>query len=90
MQNLQGRDRRAMEEDVTKAIREHRKSREEEERKVQERLLGYPRMDAMVDVKWKRDNGEKHCINELCCKFPTLDAHACLHDRTWVSLELFR
>jgi len=33
------RDRRAMEEDVTKAIREHRKSREEEERKVQERLL---------------------------------------------------
>lgn len=51
VQNLQGRDRRAMEEDVTKAIREHRKSREEEERKVQERLLGYPRMDAMVDVK---------------------------------------
>ena len=57
MQNLQGRDRRAMEEDVTKAIREHRKSREEEERKVQERLL-----DAMVDVKWKRNNGEKQCI----------------------------
>lgn len=33
------RDRRAMEEDVAKAVREHRRSREEEERKVQQRLL---------------------------------------------------
>ncbi|CAK9117097.1 unnamed protein product, partial [Durusdinium trenchii] len=34
-----GRDRRAMEEDVARAIREHRQSREEEERKLQERVL---------------------------------------------------
>lgn len=33
------RDRRAIEEDVAKAVREHRRSREEEERKVQQRLL---------------------------------------------------
>jgi len=38
-EDASGRERRAMEEEVGRAIREHRKSREEDERKVQERLI---------------------------------------------------
>eukprot|EP00930_Biecheleria_cincta_P066726 TRINITY_DN5298_c0_g3_i1.p1 TRINITY_DN5298_c0_g3~~TRINITY_DN5298_c0_g3_i1.p1 ORF type:complete len:2213 (-),score=650.15 TRINITY_DN5298_c0_g3_i1:79-6645(-) len=39
MKDAAGRDRRAIEEDVARAVREHRKGREDEERKMHERLI---------------------------------------------------
>eukprot|EP00931_Biecheleriopsis_adriatica_P117518 TRINITY_DN93022_c0_g1_i1.p1 TRINITY_DN93022_c0_g1~~TRINITY_DN93022_c0_g1_i1.p1 ORF type:complete len:2197 (-),score=654.97 TRINITY_DN93022_c0_g1_i1:112-6702(-) len=72
-----GRERRAIEEDVARAVRDHRKGREEEERKTQERLIEMAasiadereqRVEALRVERLKTDDLKEELLNQrkLC------------------------